>query len=196
MIRRPATEHLLLARAIGIVAVIVAYAVVRGPYLTSTLELAISWVSVVVLAFWFERTMMRWDDLRHARSLVAIRSELPTEVIPPVREWPGEVELAIADARHAAMLPMIDRGEVVEPKLFTHEFQPLTPPSGTPLPMDDHRIAKREAIRQAYTPPAGRHRANIGDWPVDVTTTSPSGRHALADAQLNRERAHDLFGQW
>jgi hypothetical protein len=158
--RRPAApDAALTARLIGSLLVIGAYTVFRLPLLTSPWEAAATWVGAVVCGAIATSSIEELGLRRYFREqrITSIR-EAVTETFAVPARWPDEVENHIAGARHAAMQPLIDRGEVVEPTLFTHEFQPLTPPNGFELPSE-------------YT-----------------------GRHRLANAQLNRERTGQFFG--
>jgi hypothetical protein len=67
------------------------------------------------------------------------------------------------------MMPLIDRGEVVEPTLFTHEFQPLTPSGG---------VSAVEILQRLKAE---------GYVPADIPA-----RHAAA--HIARDRFGQLFG--
>ena len=171
MTRPRVTERLLLARAAGIATVILAYTVFRAPYLTSPIEAVSTWIAGALLAFWFEHTIDRWANLHHARQLV--------ENAPTGPVWPTDIDTLIAESRAQVLAdggtPIIDRGVFVEPELFTHtdEFVPMhhTPARGNRFDFSDNE----DAIRYA--------------------TTEYVGRHRLADAQLNRERTGQFFGE-
>lgn len=133
MTRRPPTTAVLALRAAGSLAIITTYAVLRLPVLTSPWEAAATWVGAVVLGGLALRSIEELA-VRHRDRLAPDEPSVLelTDRIEPVRVWPSDMALAIAELNDA-MVPMIDRGEVVEPQLFTHEFQPLTPPSGMPV---------------------------------------------------------------
>lgn len=178
MTRPRVTERLLLARAAGIVAVILAYTVFRAPYLTSPIEAVATWITGVVLAFWFENTITRWHHLRHARQLV--------ENAPTGPVWPTDIDTLIAESRAQVLAdggtPIVDRGVFVEPALFTHtdEFEPMhhTPARGFSLP---------EVVR----PNVDQARKLLAAFEEKHDYV---GRHRLADDQLNRERTGQFFG--
>lgn len=161
--RRPsAPDSALAVRAAGSVVLIALYAALRLPSLTSPLEAALTFAGAIVCTFVFERAAVELALRReYRRRWVSSIRDRVTEVIPPVREWPGEVELAIAEARHGAMLPLIDRGEIVEPMLFTHEFHSAhTPPSGIAVHALVESWHQRDALDAARyaTEYVGRHR--------------------------------------
>jgi hypothetical protein len=187
----------LVVRATGAVAIIVAYAVFRLPTLTSPWEAAASWVGAVVLGGLALRSIEMLAVLTRDRLDPGEPSVLElTDVLPaPVPRTPvmmlddtdrfrihGEL-FADTIAFEQGRAKLVDRGEFVEPQLFTHEFHPATPARGFAVPVavhDDETVvvnvprhaAEREAPQES------------------------GGRHALADAQLNRERAHGQFGMW
>lgn len=132
MTRRPtAPDSALTARTIGSLVIMGSYVVFRLPMLTSPWEAALTWVGAVVCGALAISSIEELGLRRYFRAqrIESIR-EAVTETFAVPARWPDQVEHDIADARHAAMTPLIDRGEVVEPKLFTHEFQPLTPSGG------------------------------------------------------------------
>jgi hypothetical protein len=204
MLHRPtAPADVLILRVTGATALVLAYGFFRAPLLSTWSEVG------VALVIGATAVMVGIDA---AAQLVDRRTWLPVDEAPrteqftvPMR-WPSEIETAIAAARHTAMMPLIDRGEVTEPRLFTHEYNPITPPRGFPavhdltdtlVPgypnqmLDDPEVLVRIVREQlADVPSTGRHRAD------HEAPQQSGGRHALADAQLNRERAHGAFGVW
>lgn len=181
MTRRPsAPDSALTVRTVAALTILAGYIVLRLPSLTSPWEAAATWVGAcfcggIAISSLEELGLRRYF---RAQRIESIRDAV-TETFAPVREWPDATELAIAEARHAAMVPIIDRGEVVEPKLFTHEFQPLTPPHGTLI----------GSIAANLEPPVTE--LFDGEKFVEIGYV---GRHRLADAQLNRKRTGHLFG--
>lgn len=187
MTRRPAApDSALTVRAVVGLTIPLIYIVFRLPELASAWEAAVTWVGAaacigIAISSVEELGIRRFYRAERIRS---IRNAV-TESIAPVRVWPDATELGIAKARHAAMAPLIDRGEIVEPRLFTHEFQPLTPPHGTPLPATS---------TDEETAPYGVLMGDTADS-IAYTTSEYVGRHRLADAQLTRERAWHVFGE-
>jgi hypothetical protein len=175
MTRRPtAPDYVLKARAAGVVILIASYTAFRVPTLASGIEAGVTFAVAMAAVFVFERALTELSDRKHYRAgrVQSIRDAMTDTFATPVR-WPDEVETEIAAARHAAMVPIIDRGEVVEPMLFTHEYNPLTPPRGLELPQ--------------LTP-------GIPGWTSELPSEY-TGRHRLADAQLSRERTGQFFGE-
>jgi hypothetical protein len=134
--RSNAPDSILTLRVVAGMTILAGYVVLRLPDLTSPWEAAATWIGAVVcgsLVF----TSLEEIGLRRyfrARRVESIREAVTETFATPMR-WPDEVETAIATARHEAMQPLVDRGEVGEPTLFTHEYNPLTPPHGTAMPM-------------------------------------------------------------
>lgn len=130
MTRSSAPDAVLVFRTVGAVALIVAYGVFRLPFMSSPVEFAATWTGAVVLTFVFERSIVELHYRRGAR--IALREADTTTFAVPMR-WPDEVELAIAGSRHEHWESVIRDGEIVEPALFTHEYNPAsTPPHGIP----------------------------------------------------------------
>jgi hypothetical protein len=157
MTRRPtAPDSALTVRTVVALTIPLLYIVVRLWDVTSPLEAALSWVGAAVCG---GIVIVSTEELAVRKALRAERvraiREAVTETFAAPMRWPDieqdhPVEQAIAVARHAAL---IDNGEIVEPKLFTHEYQPLTPPRGFSV-LDDSD-ALRHAV--AYV---GRHRSD------------------------------------
>jgi hypothetical protein len=205
----------LVVRATGAVAIIAAYAVFRLPTLTSPWEAAASWVGAVVLGGLALRSIEMLAVLTRDRlepgepSVLELTDVLPTSVPrTPVTMLDDTDRFRIhgdlfADtiAFEQGRAKLVDRGEFVEPQLFTHEFHPATPARGmeiVPSPGVDPatRAKLKKHFIEAIT--SGRHakvRSDNEDA-IAYATTETTGRHALADAQLNRERAHGQFGVW
>lgn len=163
MTRPTAPDSVLILRAAGSLTLILSYAVFRVPEFTvPPVELAITWVAGVFAIWLFER----------AASELYLRQR-----VGRAPEWPDEIELVIAEARHAAMAPVVDRGEITE-QLFTHDIlcEP-TPPRGTPLPT----MAELEARGKAINMQAHAENSYVG-------------RHR-APAHLDRDRFGQFFGQ-
>lgn len=172
MTRPRATVSVLRFRVVAGIGIIGLYAVIRLPLLTSAWEAAATWVGAVLVG---GLVLASLEQL----ALRSCEPDAATEVIAPAHEWPGEIELAIAEARHEATHALIDRGEITE-HLFTHDVlcEP-TPPRGVLIPVEQdsltewaHSLGARE-----YAPPAdyvGRHRA---------------------PTHLDRDRFGQLFGQ-
>lgn len=165
MTRRPhATVAVLTLRVVGSLTIVAAYAALRLPTLTSPWEAAATWVVAIVCGAVAIRSIERLAVQRRDALAPGEPSPLElTDVIPPVREWPDEVELVIAEARHEALMSYVDRGEVTE-HLFTHDIlcEPTPPrgfsmyPNGGPDPFD---VSDNEdAIRYTTTEYVGRHR--------------------------------------
>lgn len=132
MTRRPtAPDSALTARTIGSLVIMGSYVVFRLPMLTSPWEAAATWVGAVVCGALAISSIEELGLRRYFRDqwIDSIR-EAVTETFAVPARWPDQVEHDIAAARHSAMTPLIDRGEIVEPALFTHEYTPLTPSSG------------------------------------------------------------------
>jgi hypothetical protein len=196
-----APDDVLRFRAGGVVTTVLTYIVVRADHVNTAAEMLTTLALAMAGIFVFENSVVRLATRGMDRREAANR---PTEVIPPVREWPGEVELAIAEARHAAMLPIIDRGAVVEPKLFTHEYNPLTPPHGIVTGFDPAQDDRTDALVYATYERTGRHRADtpsgfavpLAEYCGETVVANIEyvGRHRLTDAQLTRERTGQFFG--
>lgn len=135
--RSNAPDWILNLRIIGSLIVVGSYAVFRLPHLVSVWEAAATWVIAVVCG---TITLASVEELGLR---LAFREE--TEPV-----WPDAIELAIAESRHAAMMPIISHGEFVEPELFTHEFHPLTPPHGVPVVEYVGRHRPREIDRDRF----------------------------------------------
>lgn len=217
--RRPrprATATVLLARVIGGLLVIGLYVAFRLPELTSATEAAATWVGAVLcLALILPAVERLYTDRRdHLAPGEPSPLELTEQFEVPLG-WPGGVENAIAVARHEAMTPLIDRGEVVEPRLFTHEFESLhhTPPRGflavTAAHLeDDHGLvanyhaAKRELFRHLYTPPQhDESREPAADLirRIRAERPSPTGRVVVshtAPVEIARDRFGQFFGSY
>jgi hypothetical protein len=202
----------LVVRAGCSLAIIAAYAVFRLPTLTSPWEAAASWVGAVVLGGLALRSIEMLAVLTRDRLEPSVL-EL-TDVLPaPVPRTPvtmlddtdrfrihGDL-FADTIAFEQGRAKLVERGEFVEPQLFTHEFHPATPARGmeiVPSPdVDPATMAKlKEHFIEAIT--SGRHAKMLSDNEdaIAYATTETTGRHALTDAQLNRERAHGQFGVW
>lgn len=172
MTRPAAPEHVLAVRAVGGLAIVSLYVVVRVPQLTSVPE---------AIATWFGAALCLWLVLCSVEELWQRAGECRT----PAPVWPDEIELAIAEARHAAMATYVDRGEITE-QLFTHDIlcEP-TPPRGFTIPPvirpDVEQARKLVAAFEEKHGYVGRHRATIGD--------------DTAAALLGRDRSGQLFGQ-
>jgi hypothetical protein len=201
---------ILLTRAGGALAIVTAYAVFRLPLLTSPWEAAATWIGAIVLGGIALRSI---EDLAVQRrdylspdepSVLELTDVLPT----PVPRTPvtmlddtdrfrihGEL-FADTIAFEQGRARLVDRGEFVEPELLTHEYHPLTPPHGVPTLAYLEEVGRWNAAAAAEEH-AGRHRLSSDSEDAIVYATSETtGRHALADAQLNRERAHGQFGMW
>jgi hypothetical protein len=156
--RRPtAPDSALIARTIGGLLIVGAYVVFRLPLLVSPVEAAATWIGAVSVGALMISSIEELGLRRYFRAqrINSIREAVTETFAVPMR-WPDEVETAIADARHDAMQPLINRGEVVEPQLFTHEFQPLTPSGGVSAIEILQRL-KAEGYVPADTP--ARHAA-------------------------------------
>ena len=141
MTRRPtAPDSALTVRTVVALTIPVLYIVVRLWQVTSPLEAALTWlgaatcggVAISSLEELAVRKALRAERLRTIREAV-------TETFAAPMRWPDieqdhPIEQAIAAARRTVAMTFVDNGEIVEPKLFTHEFQPLTPPRGFELP--------------------------------------------------------------
>jgi hypothetical protein len=173
MTRRPsAPDSALTARVVATLLILGAYVVFRLPDLTSSWEAVATWIGAVLCGSIMISSIEELGLRRVYREqrIESIR-DLVTETFPTPVRWPGQVEHDIADARHTAMAPIIDRGDIVEPKLFTHEYNPLTPPRGFATPVAEY------------------------DGETVVVNIEYTGRHRLADAQLSRERSWQVFGE-
>jgi hypothetical protein len=200
----------LVVRAGCSVAIIAAYAVFRLPTLTSPWEAAASWVGAVVLGGLALRSIEMLAVLTRDRlepgepSVLELTDVLPTPVPrTPVTMLDDTDRFRIHGdlfddtiAFEQGRAKLVDRGEFVEPQLFTHEFHPATPARGMEIivpPSDPAVMAKlREQFDEAVK--SGRHAKLIDDW--DDAPQESGGRHALTDSQLSRERAHGMFGVW
>lgn len=157
MTRRPtAPDSALTVRTVAALTIPMVYIVVRLWQVISPWEAALTWVGAALCG---GIAISSLEELGIRRVLRAERvqsiREAVTETFAVPMRWPDinqdhPTEQAIAAARHAAL---IDNGEIVEPKLFTHEYQPLTPPRGFSV-LDDSD-ALRHAV--AYV---GRHRSD------------------------------------
>lgn len=179
MTRRPtAPDAVLIARALGSVTLVLAYAALRVPQFgVSPIELAATWIGAVFALFVFERAASELYLRHHFRERFAVTRTEPTEVIPTARPWPSEIDNQIATARHEATHALVDRGQLTE-HLFTHDVlcEP-TPPSGTAV----HEIVESWHQRDAVD--AFRY------------ATEYVGRHR-APSHLDRDRFGQLFGQF
>lgn len=209
--RPPATLPVLVLRAAGSLAVIISYAVFRAPYLSTWTETLIT-LAIGGTAVLFSLNAVTELAVRN-RDLLAPGAPSPlelTDVLPsPVPRTPvmmldqtdlfgihGELYRDTV-AFEQGRAKLIDRGDfVTEPLyLFTHEYHPLTPPRGLQIPAPDTIDPATKAKLKAQFIEAvasGRH-AKLVD---DEAPQSGTGRHALADSQLSRERAHGYFGVW
>lgn len=182
--RRPrplATSAVLVLRAVGSLAVIVAYGVFRAPGLYNVVELfAALLIGAGVILFGLNAVT---DLLVRRRDYLDPLSPSPLEVTDVLPSPFPRTPVTMLDdtdrfALHGEMFAdtvafeqgrarLIDRGTFVEPELLTHEYHPLTPPHGFP-----RHLLEDEAPQES------------------------GGRHRLADAQLGRERSHGQFGVW
>jgi hypothetical protein len=188
MTRRPtAPDSALTARTIGSLLIVGAYIVFRLRDLTSPWEAALTWVGAVVCGAIAISSIEELGLRRYFRAqrVESIRDAITETFAVPAR-WPDEVEHAIATARHSAMQPLIDRGEVVEPTLFTHEFQPLTPAHGIDLSSLQAVSASVDDVRVSAVEILQRLKAE-GYVPADTPA-----RHAAA--HIARDRFGQLFG--
>ena len=154
MTRRPtAPDSALTVRTVVALTIPLVYIVVRLPSLTSPWEAALTWFGACLCG---GIAIGALEELGIRRVLRAERvQEAATETFAVPMRWPDinqdhPTEQAIAAARHEAL---IDNGEIVEPKLFTHEYQPLTPPHGFELP------GWTPELTDTYV---GRHRSDAG----------------------------------
>lgn len=175
MTRRPtAPDAVLIARTLGSVTLVLAYAALRVPQFdVSPIELAATWIGAVFALFVFERAASELYLRHHFRERFAAARTEPTEVIPAARPWPSEIDNQIATARHEATHALVDRGQLTE-HLFTHDVlcEP-TPPRGFVLPQ--------------LTP-------GVPGWTSELPNTYV-GRHR-APSHLDRDRFGQLFGQF
>lgn len=198
MIRPRATTPVLLARAVGGLTVIAVYVAVRLPSITSAWEAALTWVGAV-LCLALALPAIEQLAVQH-RDRLAPGEPSPLELTDRFEVplgWPGIVENQIAEARHAAMAPLIDRGEIVEPRLFTHEFDALhhTPPRGIPavgsvLDWNEYWSGQTRVEREPAAELIRRIRAE---------RPSPTGRVVVshtAPVQIARDRFGHLFGSY
>lgn len=202
--RRPrplATHDVLAYRAGGSLVLIVAYAALRAPSITTWAELIVTLVigGAVVLFGLNAFTELAVRD----RDWMSVDAPSPleiTEIVPlPLIAWPTheptDDELIYQARQRAAFVnghtKVIDRGEFVdtEPlRLFTHEFNSAhTPPSGFPVMNWDEYAAGQHRLER------GRHAA---DREAPPSPTPRTARHALADSMITRERSHGQFGVW
>lgn len=171
--RRPAApDNALTARIIGSLLVMGSYVVFRLPLLVSPWEAAATWLGAVVCGAVAISSIEELGLRRYFRQqrISSIREAVTETFAVPMR-WPDEVEHAIATARHDAWEPVIHRGEIVEPRLFTHEYTPLTPSNGVSAVEILQRL-KAEGYVPANTP----------------------ARHAAA--HIARDRFGSLFGSY
>jgi hypothetical protein len=214
MTRRPtAPDSALTVRIVGSLLIMGGYVVFRLPMLTSPWEAAATWIGAVVCGAVAISSIEELGLRRYFRAqrIDSIR-EAVTETFTVPARWPGDVELAIATSRHDAMTPLIDRGEIVEPKLFTHEFQPLTPPHGLRIDLPpDMDPAAVETFRSAFLAKIGQPARFIDPDDDDSTRVSAveilqrlkaegyvpadtPARHAAA--HIARDRFGQLFGSY
>lgn len=179
MTRPRATVSVLRFRVVAGIGIIGLYAVIRLPLLTSPWEAAATWVGAVLVG---GLVLASLEQL----ALRSCEPDAATEIIPPVREWPGDIELAIAEARHEATHALVDRGEITE-HLFTHDVlcEP-TPPHGLAMP----RLTPGVPGWTSGTI-TGRLSTNV---PFASDDEEHVGRHR-APAHLDRDRFGQLFGQ-
>lgn len=187
--RRPtAPDSALTVRTIGSLTVVGSYVVFRLPLVISSWEAVLTWVGALVcgaiaISSIEELGLRRYFRAQRIKTIRQALDEAPTETFAVPLRWPGEVELAIADARHDALQPLIADGEVVEPRLFTHDYDALhhTPARGIPKFVDDDGRVSAVEILQRLTE---------GGW---IPKDTPA-RHAAA--HIARDRFGSLFGAY
>jgi hypothetical protein len=205
---------MLVVRAGCSLTIVAAYAVFRLPTLTSPWEAAASWVGAVMLGGLALRSIEMLAVLTRDRlepgepSVLELTDVLPTPVPrTPVTMLDDTDRFRIhgdlfADtiAFEQGRAKLVDRGEFVEPQLFTHEFHPATPTRGMEIIVPTSDPAVMAKLREQFDDAvkSGRHAKVLSDSEdaIAYVTTETTGRHALADSQLNRERAHGQFGVW
>lgn len=128
-------------------------------------------VSPIELATtWVGALILLWVFERAASELyLRHHARQLVENAPTGPVWPTDIDTLIAESRAKVLAnggtPVIDRGVFVEPELFTHT---------------------EEFVPMHHTPARGIR--------FDFSDNEDAIRHRLVDAQLNRERTGQFFG--